>query len=119
MKRKPDPNRPHTGWVRGRTIIFTPKVRLPVQTEREMREEEELKRQDNLRLDREEELKRRWNMKGIVYDVAGGRRRLQVYIPNSLYAEVARVAGPRGLTDFVARALVEYVGQRKEAYKKG
>ena len=80
----------------------------------ELREEEELNR-----LDREEELKRRWNMKGIGYDVVGGKRRLQVYIPNSLYAEAARVAGPRGLTDFVAQALVEYVGQRKKAYKKG
>ena len=106
-------------WTRGRTITFTPKVRLPIQTERELREEEERKRQDNLRLDREEELKRRWNMKGIGYDVVGGKRRLQVYIPNSLYAEAARVAGPRGLTDFVAQALVEYVGQRKKAYKKG
>ena len=45
-------------WTRGRTITFTPKVRLPVQTEQELREEEERKRQDNLRLDREEELKR-------------------------------------------------------------
>jgi len=47
-------------------------------------------------------------------DADSGSKRLQVWLPSSLYDRVRQVAGPKGITDFVVRALTnELDGPRK------